>query len=633
MILWTRALTCGCAVIGALASACSGTEPSAAAASGAAGDGGEDGGDGAGSAGDGGAGSAGGGGAGSAGGGGAESAGGGGAESAGAGGTESAGDGGAESAGGAGGEAGGAGCPPGEEGCPCGSLDRCDGELRCVDGVCIAGCACTDGYAMVDGECVWQGGPLDPSFQSADTWSTTGAALVHPEAEGNGNPGAGVIGRDAVCQMAGFTQQLTMPDLACAEPLLLTFAARIGCDAAMDCLGPPGVGVRINGGFSNLDLMPSSSFAPQRVCLGERAYGGPVELLFGPSRRSPLCDEAAGQGYTLAFDDVAIRPDEMSECPLPGQVLNGDFEGGAAGWTATPENGVSGIVSGLGQGGGKGGQLATTLFCQYPSLEGAVSAPLPSAALPNPALRIWSQGSPGAVLNVTLSTHQLTALTGTGEAQVAHVCLPRWALGMAHRLAFTYRNRNSQPCTAENKRDFTVDDLAFVSDDRCPGDTPLFDPGFENAGAGASLSPTWVLTADDPARGSAKLAVDAATAHSGDVSLSLSVKKPCREPSASTVFTVPEPEATAGPALKFWYRTSHLHAATASSTPGATLPSSESWTQQTICLDPRTAGRPQHLSFKIGASGVCDEPLGHETLHVDDVEATTDASCPAAPLP
>ncbi|XXX74238.1 hypothetical protein WMF30_42000 [Sorangium sp. So ce134] len=611
----TRALTCGFALMGVLASACSGTEQSApAAATGAADAGGEGGEGGAGSAGEGGA----------------DSAGEGGADSAGGAGGEA---GGADSAGGAGGEAGGAGCPPGEEGCPCGPLDECDGELRCVDGVCTSGCGCTDGYALVDGECVWQGGPLDPSFQSADTWSATGAALVRPEAEGNGNPGAGIIGRDAVCQMAGFSQRLTMPDLECAEPLLLTFAAHIACDAGLDCVGPPGVGVRINGGFSDLELMPSSSFAPQRVCLGERAYGGPIELLLGPSRRSPQCDEEAGQGYTLAFDDVAIRPDGTSECPLPGQALNGDFEAGGAGWTATPDNGVSEVRSGLGQGGGKGGYIGTTHFCQYPSLEGTVSAPLPSAALPNPALRIWSQGSPGAVVDVTLSTHQLTALTGTGEPQVSHVCLPRWALGMAHRLAFAYRNRNSQACTDENKRDFAVDELAFVSDDRCPGDAPLFDPGFENASAGASLSPAWVLKTDDPARGAARLAVDASAAHSGVVSLSLSVQKPCREPSASTVFTVPEPEGAAGPALKFWYRTSDLRAATATSTPGDTLAASERWTQRTICLDPRTAGRPQHLSFKIGASGVCDEPLGRETLHVDDVEATTDPSCPAAPPP
>ncbi|WP_437996633.1 hypothetical protein WMF26_37375 [Sorangium sp. So ce185] len=617
MDMWTRALTCGCALIGALASACSGTEQGAPAAASSATDAGGEGGEGgAGDAGEGGAGSASEGGAGSAGEGGSGSAGGA-----------------AGGAGGAGGEAGGGGCPPGEEGCPCGSLGECGGELRCVDGVCISGCGCTDGYAVVEGECVWQGGPQDPSFQSADTWSATGAALVRPEAEGNGNPGAGVIGRGAVCQMAGFSQQLTMPDLACAEPLLLTFAAHVACDAGMDCIGPPGVGVRINGGFTNLDLMPSSSFAPQRVCLGERAYGGQIELLLGPSRRSPQCDEEAGQGYILAFDDVAIRPDEMSDCPLPGQVLNGDFEAGDAGWTAKPENGVSEVASGLGQGGGKGGRIGTTHFCQYPSLEGTVSAPLPSPALPNPALRIWSQGSPGAVVNVTLSTHQLTALTGTGEAQVSHVCLPRWALGMAHRLAFAYRNRSSQPCTDENQRDFAVDDLAFVSDDRCPGDAPLFDPGFENAGAGASLSPAWVLNADDPSRGSARLAVDAAAAHSGEVSLSLSVKKPCREPSASTVFTVPEPDGAAGPALKFWYRTSDLRAATASSSPGAALPASERWKQRTICLDPRTAGRPQHLSFKLGASGVCNEPLGQETLHVDDVEATTDPSCPAAPPP
>ncbi|WP_438015198.1 hypothetical protein WMF18_30530 [Sorangium sp. So ce315] len=535
---------------------------------------------------------------------------------------------------GAGGDTGGAGCPSGREGCPCGAEGQCDGELRCVDGACLPGCACTGGYAMAGGECVWQGGPADPSFRSADAWSTTGAAVVSPEAEGNGNPGAGVIGRGALCEMAGFSQQLTMPDLACAAPLVLTFAARVGCDAMMDCLGPPGVGVRINGGFSQLDLMPSSSFAPQRVCLGARAYGGPIELLLGPSRRSPHCDEATGQGYTLAFDDVAIQRDATNECPAPGQVMNGDFEGGAAGWKATPENGVSEVKRGLGQRGGRGGHIATTSFCQYPTLEGTVSAPLPSAALPNPALRIWSQGSPGAVVNVLLSTHQLTALSGKGEGQVSHLCLPRWAHGMAHRLAFAYRNRGSQPCTDENKRDFAVDDIAFVSEERCPEGASIFDPGFENASVGEGLAPTWILDGDDAAgRSAARLVEDPAVARSGQVSLALSVRNPCREPSAATVFTVPGPEGAAGPALKFWYRTSHLRAATASSSPGAALPASEGWTQQTICLDPRTAGRPQHLSFKIGASGVCDEPLDHETLHVDDVEATTDPSCPTAPVP
>ncbi|XXY52952.1 hypothetical protein WME91_17650 [Sorangium sp. So ce269] len=613
MIRRTRALTCcGWVLVGALASCSDAEQGPAPAVSSGAGEGG-----------------AGGGGAPEGAGGAGEGAGGGvGGAGEGAGGAGGAGGGAGAGAGGAGG----AGCPAGEEGCACGPEDRCDGELRCVDSVCISGCGCTDGYEVVDGECVWKGGPLDPSFQSADAWSTRGAALVSPEAEGNGNPGAGVIGTEAVCEMAGFYQQLTMPELACAEPLLLAFAAHIGCDS-MDCIGPPGIGVRINGGFSNIDLMPSSSFTPQRVCLGARAYGGPIELLLGPSRRSPLCDEATGQGYTLAFDDVAMQPDAMHECPAPGQVLNGDFEAGASGWTATPESGVSEVKSGLGARSGQGGHIATTFFCQYPSLEGTVSAPLPSAALPRPALRVWSQGSPGAIVNVMLSTHQLTTLKGTGEAQVSHLCLPRWALGMAHRLVFAYRNRSSQPCTDENKRDFAVDDLAFVSEERCPEDAPLFDPGFENASSDASLAPTWVLNEDDATGGTAALAVDPAVARSGEVSLSLSVRKPCREPTASTVFTVPEPDGAAGPALKFWYRTSALTAATASSTPGAALPPSEGWTQRTICLDPRTAGRPQHLSFKIGASGVCDDPLDNETLHVDDVEVTTDPSCPAAPVP
>ncbi|WP_159397695.1 hypothetical protein [Sorangium cellulosum] len=569
-----------------------------------------------------------------AGGAGGEDAAGGGGESAagGAGGEGGAGQGGGESAaGGAGGE-GGAECPPGEEGCPCGPEDQCNGDLRCSDNVCVLGCTCSDGYAMVDGACVWQGGPQDPSFQSPDTWTATGAALISPGAEGNGNPGAGLIDPDAVCGMAGFTQSFTMPDAACAEPFLLTFAAHIGCESTLDCLGPPGIGVRINGGLSNIDVMPSSTWSSHRVCLGARAYGGPLELLLGPFRRPPLCDEAAGQGYTLAFDDIAVQPDRMNECPLPGQVLNGDFEGGDAGWTATPEQGISEIKDGLGKDDGRGGHLGTTLFCQNPSLRGMISAPLP-AALPNPALRIWSRGTPGASVHVALGAFPVTTLTGEGEQRVSHVCLPPWALGMAHTLLFTYRNRNGQMCTDENRRDFVFDDVGFVSDAHCPEDARIFDPGFENVMRSATLAPTWVLSEDEPSSSIARLTVDAAAAHTGGVSLSLSVRHPCREPSASTVFTVPEPRGADGPALKFWYRTSNLSAATASSTPGEPLPKSDVWARRTVCLDPLTAGRPQHLSFEISAAGRCDDLLGGETLHVDDVEVTTDPSCPAAPPP
>ncbi|WP_437675781.1 hypothetical protein [Sorangium sp. So ce131] len=549
-----------------------------------------------------------------------------------------AGDGGAGpgvGGGGGGSGGGGASCPAGDEGCPCAPDGRCDGDLACAEGVCTPGCGCLGGDTTEGGACTWEGGLLDASMQSPSAWKATGGARIDPGAEGDGNAGAGVVGPDAVCALDGIYQSFTMPDAACAVPFQLTFSTRLSCNAPTGCFSPPALGVRVNGGYSYDGLWLNARWTPTRICLGPRAHGGLTELFLGPSHvpiHCPARDEE-GSSFTLEFDNIAIRPAPADECALPGEVLNGDFERGSSGWTATPARGFAEIKPGAGREGGYGGRLATTQTCQDPELTGMMSLPMPDT-VPDPALRVWGRGSRGAMLRLTMDKYAIARLDGAGDERLYHVCLPRWAHGMAYRLSFKFLEDGEGSCTEEKRRDFSVDDLSFVSDARCPSGADLFDPGFENTRADARLASTWILSEADAAEGSAALLVDAAAAHRGEVSLALSTRARCGSPSfAYTFFTVPQPRGASGPALKFWYRTGALSAAVASSDPGGPLPPSPAWAQRTVCLDPLNAGRAQRIRFAIEAPSPCDVPINEEALRVDDVEATTDPACPAAPSP
>jgi hypothetical protein len=92
---------------------------------------------------------------------------------------------------------------------------------------------------------------------------------------------------------------------------------------------------------------------------------------------------------------------------------------------------------------------------------------------------------------------------------------------------------------------------------------------------------------------------------------------------------------TAGPALKFWYKTSAITNAGLSVTMSApsavvALPAATDWTQARACLQPNLAGRPDVLTFGVaGSGGDCTTAFPPETLAIDDVELTTDSTCPA----
>ena len=70
----------------------------------------------------------------------------------------SIGQGGTSGAGGAAGAAGGSSCDPATTACPCGPGDACEGELTCIDGLCLTPCSfsseCGGGRICLNGKCV-----------------------------------------------------------------------------------------------------------------------------------------------------------------------------------------------------------------------------------------------------------------------------------------------------------------------------------------------------------------------------------------------------------------------------------------------------------------------------------------------
>lgn len=100
---------------------------------------------------------------------------------------------------------------------------------------------------------------------------------------------------------------------------------------------------------------------------------------------------------------------------------------------------------------------------------------------------------------------------------------------------------------------------------------------------------------------------------------------------ASTSFLTPLPTVEGGPALRFFYRAAASVTAPKVSIGGgasATLDSS-TWTEKVLCLDPAQGGRTSGVSFLLGVSGVCANPITPAAeLFVDEVSLGVDPSCP-----
>jgi hypothetical protein len=486
----------------------------------------------------------------------------------------------------------------------------CAPHSKCVDASGKASCVCALGYEHEGEACVWRGGPRDPGFQNKPTSWEVGGGAIDPAAMSPIDPGRVRFTGAGVCSGAGFVRQaFPMPAFADAEP----FALEIQGQQTLEYDEIGGISFLLGGALGGQGELADTG--KLHACLGDRAYGRDVDL------RIRATSVACGPTSLLDLDRVAIVPD--ATCPAPGRVINGDFE--ATGGWAVSGTGAE-VATGVGTAGGRGGHLSTTNLCQSPSLLGSWSPP--STGLARPALSFTYKGNVDGKMTVTAGpSATLGEVVGTATFQAARLCVPEWAKGVVHPLRFNLVDPGGL-CADPNARDFVFDDLAFVSEPSCPEASYVADGSFESSTA--TVLP-WVLEHSTQYSTSARIVRNAAaSAHGGSQYLSLSSGQVCHYGRATQTITVPPASGAAGPAVKLWYRLPAATKAVFTMTPGGLFATSASWVQKIVCLDSKDAGRPVQLRINAsGGSGTCATTFSTEDIDVDDIEVTTDASCPA----
>jgi hypothetical protein len=498
----------------------------------------------------------------------------------------------------------------------------CPAKSACEDASGTAICVCLTGYEMFEGACRWGSVPADQGFQQPNVWTASGAATIDAAHNGFEDVGVGLLGASAICGTGSLiSQTFPMPSYADAEPLVLQVSSRV-VDPD-DVCNSINLGTRINGGWHWHAL--SKTFQTFTTCLGERGYGGPVELGF---RSTPCSTCDPGQQFSVLVDNVRIVPDAAGKCPAPGKLLNGDFEQNAKGWTFRTQgtNATAAVAAGVGISGSAAGRLATQVACSDASMATLASVPLASN-LPRAAIEIWSKGATGKVyplrIGETPSGAPLGVIQGTGAAKVDRFCLLPSHAGLVQALQVEIPYV-SGTCAAANVNELLVDGVKVVSEPSCPS-TAIIDPGFENGAAAPNLGRSWELLTS----GTGTAAIVQSISHSGAASLRLGATQYCvNGASAAALVVVPE---TQRPAVRFWYRFSPGTVATASVNQPVyqQLPTVSVWTQHKVCLDPRQGGTAQPLTFAVSPpSGGCATTFAEHVLWVDDIEIVDDPSCP-----
>ncbi len=474
--------------------------------------------------------------------------------------------------------------------------------------------SCTTGYVQNGSACDWQDVVVGGDFSSSGDWTTTGTASIISGLN------VAQLDQSAECFGGSISQTVDMPAYADSEPLVLTFRARPG--ATMNGTIP--TAVYLNGVPHPIDVGYSTTWVNNTVCLGENDYGGPLTIAFQRA--------AAASGCTydpVQLDDVAIGVAASGQCPLPGQVNNGDFSAGGAGWTADVPSSTYGSAITF-TSGPTGNAVLTGARCGNATLHGWVSLPT-ATELPNAALSLKYSTTGTGVLQLSLQGQMLTTLP-SGPTTTVHLCVPQWTKGGAARLDISTYLPGGGPCN--DTFTATLDDVQVVTDPGCE-DAPLLDAGFE--GLPASDIEPWTLTLNNNnnAVPGPAIVMDASKAHDGTGYLQMSLSYACTSVSASQMIAAPGPDSGGGPALKYWY---YLPALSTASYQVCVANSCDmppamgaTWTQRTLCIDPTLAGVPVQVQVSgYGGSGACANNYTAETIRVDTLELTTDPSCPAS---
>ncbi len=454
-------------------------------------------------------------------------------------------------------------------GVACEVENDCPAHATCVTDIDKPTCQCVAGYQVAGDFCVFAG-IADPDVNGdPDAWQPEGDVSIADEPMDTGMRDDGLARWPLVTalqKLSRMSQTVTMPALADAEPLVAVInqqVTTVGFGYYFEWYAPSAM-LFIGSQQSRLPVTNVNRWESHRVCLGESAYGGDLTLAIAPS--NVLKPIPFGGAYgALEIDRVQIEPAVQDECPVPGEVLSGDFES-LDGWEAFASyGGFAGLRDGLGVGGSKAGYLEATDCYQTVSLSTQLSIPQSETGK---AIRLVWQASANNQAFVGLGiadfsmrlfeapgrkTHPITALNGEQSTpEVATVCVPPYMLGTVATFEVSLR-RNGVACAASSDpRYLAIDNVEIIDAPGCPATGLMVDPSFEVAQN--VVEPGWaplvdtgrgsqVVTVPDAADGSRVLRFTATSANEG-----------CLAMGAQASFRYPDVGPGERPALRFAYR-------------------------------------------------------------------------------
>ncbi|MEN0067621.1 MAG: EB domain-containing protein [Myxococcota bacterium] len=472
-------------------------------------------------------------------------------------------------------------------------------------------CDCVAGYSPINGTCTFSGILRAPEVDDADVWQTTGEAVVDPKSVGDLDPGVANWTREAILAGSRVWQDVQMPPVELSEALGVDVRIQVlpQFDPPRPFPLPAHARIGTGGALQRMQLVDGSlQFETYRACLGPSAYGGTVRF------------EVVGDRFAVAEAMVLDRFDILTaaelglDCPAPGSVQDGGFEG--TGWTVLDQlGGTTTIEPGAGTRETVGVRFTADTTCSQLRVEGMASWP----AEPGYALQFAVQGTSERPLIIEAEPSSIAAVDVPPTFETRRVCLPAATRGWVQPIQVGLRSVDSffEPCGPGDE--VLVDDLEVVKALECTGET-FSDHGFELVEQG--LEPGWIL--DGTRLATAAEVTD--LPRTGKASLLLEVDRRCDSASATTPVRLPQSTNDAGPALKFWHRGSIGNAEFRVS--NTVVQPESDWGQTTICFRPEFADQVYALSFGLSSAGDCSQTFPAEQIYIDDVELTTDVSCP-----
>ncbi|NNC91220.1 MAG: hypothetical protein HKN80_01880 [Acidimicrobiia bacterium] len=458
-------------------------------------------------------------------------------------------------------------------------------------------------------------------------WSTTNdvRAVIDPNAAGSIDTGVASLTPDGVCVFDSIFQTFTMPPRDRSEIFAVDvsyFTDSVNFSSIVPL-------VLIDGGWNTL---PGErfDFTNNTFCLGERGYGGDVEFRIGSA------DDSTCEGTptsSLRFDRFAVRRALAGECPDDvGETINGDMEANN-GWTfAFSSGGTADYADNIGAGNSRGIRITRSTTASSASATSRISLPM-DTSVPSSAIEFFSAGTASGVFEVRLGGQPVSRMTPTG---VRRVCVPEWAKGTVQDITFALTLVMSSGAPINRSETIDLDAVSVVSDAGCGADATLYDNDFETFFDSPGLAPGWAVTIGgvNGTEAPATILNDPSSAHSGNGSLRLTATNVCNRATARRDIFVPESNGAAGPAITAFVNIPSAPIGEgglrffAQSGETVNAPEGVGYQQVIMCIPPKYIGRRLTIeAFADGGGGGCSDIAGEDTF-IDDLEVTTDPTCP-----